>query len=55
MGACAPPPLFLKMKKVHFFWAEVPHLKNEKICFLNERHLLLEGQCPFCSTKDFVN
>ena len=23
MGACAPPPLFLKVKKVPFFWAKV--------------------------------
>jgi hypothetical protein len=24
------PPNFLKVKKVPFFWAKVPHLKNEK-------------------------
>jgi hypothetical protein len=30
MGACAPPPLFLKVKKVPFFWAKVPQLQNEK-------------------------
>ena len=28
-GACAPP-LFLKVKKVPFFWAKVPQLQNEK-------------------------
>jgi hypothetical protein len=29
LGAYALP-LFLKVKKVPFFWAKVPHLKNEK-------------------------
>jgi hypothetical protein len=29
MGAFAPT--FLKVKKVPFFWAEVPHLKNQKV------------------------
>jgi hypothetical protein len=31
MGACAPPPTHFKSgKKCPFFWAKVPHLKNEK-------------------------
>ena len=30
MGAVSPPPHFLKVEKVPFFWAKVPHLKNEK-------------------------
>jgi hypothetical protein len=40
MGACAPP-LFLKVKKVPFFWAKVPQLQNEKKYFLNKRPLLI--------------
>jgi hypothetical protein len=53
MGACAPP-LFLKVKKVPFFWAKVPQLQNEKKYFLNKRPLLLERKCLSCSSKDSI-
>jgi hypothetical protein len=53
MGACAPP-LFLKVKKVPFFWAKVPQLQNEKKYFLNKLPLLLERKCLFYSSKDSI-
>jgi hypothetical protein len=49
-----PPPLFLKVKKVPFFWAKVPQLQNEKKYLLNKRPLLLERKCLFCSSKDSI-
>jgi hypothetical protein len=44
-------------EKVTFFWAKVPHLKNEKsISWMNgiKSISLLERKCPFCSSKDSV-
>ena len=30
MGHVSPPHFFFKVKRCPFFWAKVPHLKNEK-------------------------
>jgi hypothetical protein len=51
MEACAPPPLFLKVKKVPFFWAKVPQLQNEKKYFLNKPPSFAGKKVPKDSIK----
>ena len=46
MGEYAPPLVFKSEKSAPF--------KERKKYFWNERPLLLERKCPFCSSKDSV-
>ena len=52
MGACAPPPLFLKVKKVPFFLGLNAPFKEQKKYFLNKRLLFLERKCLFRSSEN---
>ena len=52
MVACVPN--FFKSEKVPFFLGKSAPFKERKKYFLNERPLLLERKCLFCSSKDSV-